>query len=174
MFFIKKIIIIICIVTVILAFNNNNVTSSNIIPSEAIRFRIIAGSNKIADQALKMDIKTDIQKDLFPLLEDAKNINTARNIILNNLNTIDTNLLPYNIEYNISYGNNYFPEKNYMGTAYQAGQYESLVITLGEGKGENWWCVLFPPLCLLEAEESTSEKIEYKSFFKEMINKINK
>jgi len=47
--------------------------------------------------------------------------------------------------------------------------YESLLVTLGSGKGDNWWCVLFPPLCLLEAEES--DKIEYKFFVQELIEK---
>ena len=53
------------------------------------------------------------------------------------------------------------------GIEYDEGYYESLLITLGEGKGDNWWCVLFPPLCLIEAEEST--EVEYKSFIKEII-----
>lgn len=64
---------------------------------------------------------------------------------------------------------NYFPEKEYKGVKYDEGYYESLVITLGEGKGKNWWCVLFPPLCLVEAEES--DKVEYKFFIKELIDK---
>ena len=54
---------------------------------------------------------------------------------------------------------------------YPAGYYESLVVTLGSGAGDNWWCVLFPPLCLLEAEETNTDDIEYKSFVQEMIEK---
>lgn len=67
------------------------------------------------------------------------------------------------------FGFNYFPSKKYKGITYKDGYYESLVVTLGEGKGDNWWCVLFPPLCLLEAEESTD--VEYKSYVKELIDK---
>ena len=77
----------------------------------------------------------------------------------------------YDTEYKINYGLNYFPEKNYKGVTYKEGNYESLVVKLGEGKGENFWCVLFPPLCLLEAEESDKEEVEYKSFIKEIIDK---
>ena len=66
-------------------------------------------------------------------------------------------------------GLNYFPEKEFKGITYDEGYYESLVITIGEGKGDNWWCVLFPPLCMLEAEESTD--VEYKSFVKEIVDK---
>ena len=76
----------------------------------------------------------------------------------------------YNLGYNVSFGSHYFPEKQYKGVTYDAGMYESLLITLGKGEGNNWWCVLFPPLCLIEAEEST--EVEYKSFIAEMIEKF--
>ena len=61
------------------------------------------------------------------------------------------------------------PEKEYKGTTYEEGYYESLVITLGSGEGDNWWCVLFPPLCLLEAEDS--DDVEYTSYVKELVDK---
>ena len=52
------------------------------------------------------------------------------------------------------------------------GYYESLVVTLGSGEGKNWWCVLFPPLCFLDAEETRQkEEVEYKFFIKEIIDK---
>ena len=74
--------------------------------------------------------------------------------------------------YSIDYGMHEFPLKTYKGVTYEAGEYESLLVTLGEGKGDNWWCVLFPPLCLLEADESVdTNKIEYKSFVKEILEK---
>jgi len=59
--------------------------------------------------------------------------------------------------------------KEFNGITYEEGMYESLLVTLGEGKGDNWWCVLFPPLCLLEAEES--DEVEYKFFIQELIEK---
>ena len=65
---------------------------------------------------------------------------------------------------------NYFPEKEYKGIVYEEGEYESLVITLGNGLGENFWCVLFPPLCLLDSEEEV-EDVEYTSFVKELVEK---
>ena len=52
--------------------------------------------------------------------------------------------------------------------------YESLVITLGTGEGDNWWCVLFPPLCLVEADENTTSDAEYTFFIKEIIDKYTK
>ena len=56
---------------------------------------------------------------------------------------------------------------------YKEGNYESLVVTLGDGSGDNFWCVLFPPLCLLEAEDTNNE-VEYKFFVKELIDKYLK
>ena len=73
--------------------------------------------------------------------------------------------------FQVHYGLNYFPEKKYKGVTYKEGYYESLVVTLGEGKGENWWCVLFPPLCLLEAEETNTNAVEYKFFVQDLITK---
>ena len=68
--------------------------------------------------------------------------------------------------YDINYGLNYFPEKTYEGKTYPAGEYESLVITLGSGEGDNFWCILFPPLCMID------EEVEYKSFIKESLSKF--
>ena len=75
--------------------------------------------------------------------------------------------------YDLNYGYNYFPEKSYKGINYPAGEYESLVVTLGDGLGDNWWCVLFPPLCLLEASESDLDEAEYTFYFKDIINKFS-
>ena len=69
--------------------------------------------------------------------------------------------------FHINYGKNFFPEKTYEGEIYAEGEYESLVITLGKGEGDNFWCVLFPPICFIEEDEN----VEYKSFLKELIDK---
>ena len=74
----------------------------------------------------------------------------------------------YNIPFKINFGYNYFPEKNFYGKIYEEGEYESLVIYIGEAKGDNWWCVLFPNYCLID----TNKDIKYKSYIKELINKI--
>ena len=150
------------------------------IPDEAIRIRVIGNSNSEYDQEKKQELRKDVQLYMQNLLKDAKTINDAREIINNNLENINTNVdnylhnLNYDTTYNINFGLNYFPEKEYKGIKYKEGLYESLLITLGEGKGNNWWCVLFPPICLLEAEETETNEVEYKSFVKEIINKYIK
>ena len=83
---------------------------------------------------------------------------------------IEKSLVNEDYSYSINYGLNYFPEKEYNGKTYKEGKYESLLVTLGKGEGNNWWCILFPPLCLVEAEES-EEEVEYDFFFKNIIDK---
>ena len=142
-----------------------------IIPDSAIRFRVIANSDNKKDQHLKLSIKNDVEKELYKLLEGAKNIQEARYIIQNNLNEVDNILNKYNIDYEVKFGNNYFPTKEYKGVTYKAGNYESLVITIGEGLGKNWWCVLFPPLCLLD-EQNNLDDVKYELYASKLINKF--
>ena len=78
----------------------------------------------------------------------------------------------YNETFEINYGTNYFPEKIYKGVKYPEGNYESMVIKIGVASGDNYWCVLFPPLCMMEAKET--DKVEYKFFIEEIINKYIK
>ena len=66
-----------------------------------------------------------------------------------------------------NYGKNYFPRKEYKNVIYEEGEYESVVITIGDGNGKNFWCVLFPPLCMLDEDSN----IEYSSLVKEIIDK---
>ena len=154
----------------------NSVKADNYkIPKDAIRLRVIANSNTAYDQEIKMKVKDLLEIKMYNLLKDIKGVERARKLINNNItdikNDIDYLLKKenYNLEYNINFGNNFFPSKEYKGVIYEEGYYESLVVTLGKGEGDNWWCVLFPPLCLLEAEEN--EKVEYKFFIQELIEK---
>lgn len=165
----KKIIIILFVVVIILVGINEK--EKILIPKDAIRFRIIANSDTLEDQALKLTIKNDVEKELYKLIGNAKNIEEARNIIANNLDVVDEILEKYNIKYEINYGNNYFPQKEYKGITYEEGNYESLVITLGSGLGKNWWCVLFPPLCLLD-EQSNLNDVDYELYATKLINKF--
>ena len=71
--------------------------------------------------------------------------------------------------YNVNYGYNYFPEKTYRGITYNEGYYESIVISIGASEGDNWWCVLFPNLCLADYENKDDK--EYKLWVVETIKK---
>lgn len=171
----KKIIIILTMLTSILIYNefkNNEV----IIPDTAIRLRVIPNSNSSLDQSMKNKVKKYLEKKTYATLSNVTDIEEARTKINDSLSNLDININKifkdnkYNMEYTVDFGYNYFPEKKYRGLKYEEGYYESLVITIGEGKGDNWWCVLFPNLCLVDLENKTN--VEYKSWIVEQINKI--
>lgn len=176
----KKLILI--ILTVIVAFlvyvNVNADVGEIVIPEAAIRVRVIANSNSIDDQSMKMKVKAMIEKNISPLLVGVDNVEDARTIIRDNLDILESDIEAfftnedYDKDFVINFGDNYFPEKDYRGVHYDEGEYESLVVTIGEGVGDNWWCVLFPPLCLLEADESDVDDTEYQFFVAEMLGKI--
>ena len=155
----------------------NVVASNDIIPDDAIRIRVIANSNAEYDQKIKMKVKEEVQYDMYNLLKDTRDLTEARKIIQNNLNnleeTIDTTLQKenYNLPFTVNFGLNYFPEKEFKGIKYEEGYYESVVVTLGEGLGDNWWCVLFPPLCMIEVDENDTTDVEYTTMVKTIIDK---
>ena len=171
----NKTIITILFIVISYVFIGIGVEENIEIPSDAIRIRILANSNDEYDQDVKKEVKEDIQSYMSIILKDTTNIEEARVKINNNLDNINKKVgntlqsLDYKLPYKVNFGLNYFPGKEYKGVKYEAGYYESLLITLGKGEGDNWWCVLFPPLCLIEAEEST--EVEYKSFIKEVLDK---
>ena len=64
--------------------------------------------------------------------------------------------------YNISYGLNHFPKKEYNGQVFSEGDYESLVIEIGEAKGNNYFCILYPPLCMIDEDKTDEVKYDFK------------
>ncbi len=146
-----------------------------VIPDESIRIRIIANSDSFDDQYIKIKVKKLIEPVIEEDLSNSSSLNESRSIIKDNLNKYDSMISSYLVDnaysdkLSINYGSNYFPEKEYKGVKYESGNYESLVIKLGSGMGDNWWCVMFPPICSLEVEENSD--IEYKVFVKELFDK---
>ena len=163
----KKIVFLIIsiVIGVIIYYKNDEV----IIPSDAIRIRIIANSNNIEDLYQKKKIKNEIKNDIYSLVENAKSSNEASDNISNNLDNIKKIVSSKTTDFKVDYGLNYFPSKTYKSVIYPEGNYESLVITLGKGLGDNWWCVLYPPLCMVE-ESDTVGDIEYRSLVADIIN----
>lgn len=151
---------------------SNYVTKENIIPDDAIRVRVIANSNNEEDQKLKQEIRQELEMYLYDKLKDVKSVEDADHVIKDCIPVVKKIISKYTNNYEVNYGLNYFPEKEYKSVKYDAGEYQSLVVTLGNGLGDNWWCVLFPPLCLLEAEENT--EVEYHSYVVDMVNKYMK
>ena len=171
----KKVIFLFLGIIIVYILIGNIVSANNIIPDEAIRIRVIANSNSLSDQIEKTNIKNILQSYLDTKLKNSKSIEETDYIIKQNLNEIRTQIektLKENNSLNgvnIHYGKNFFPKKEYKGIIYESGMYDSLVITIGEGKGNNWWCVLFPPLCLVDED---MEDQEYKLYIKEVLEKF--
>lgn len=144
-----------------------------VIPDEAIRLRILANSDSDEDQALKRKIRDEVNKEITKWVEELTSIEEARELIRTRLPEIKgivedvMKKEKMKQSYSVDFGNVSFPTKLYGNYVYPAGEYEAILITLGEGNGANWWCVLFPPLCFLdfstgqavnaEANEKTSE-----------------
>lgn len=162
----KIIILIVCLFIGIMVYKKND---EIIIPSDAIRIRIIANSNSIKDIYEKKRIKEEIKDSLYNLVKDVKNSYEADNVISTNISYINNLIANKTNNFEIEYGRNYFPRKEYKGVIYPEGDYQSLVITLGNGLGDNWWCVLYPPLCLID-DNDTSNDVEYRSLIMDMLN----
>ena len=168
----KKCFLIIIIVLFYIICNTSNYID---IPESAIRLRIIADSNSKSSQKIKLEVKKNLEKIIYPIIEDAKDEGEVQSLLEENMdyikkeieNTLKSNASEEN--YSINLGLNYFPEKKYKGVVYKSGEYNSLFITLGKGKGDNFWCMLYPPLCL----EDTSKVYKYHSLIKDILNKYN-
>lgn len=155
-------------ISVVIGFLVYSKNEEIIIPSDAIRVRIIANSNNIEDLYKKKKLKEEIKNDLYDLVKDVDTSGEASSIIKENMDKIHSMISNKTNDYTINYGMNYFPSKTYKGVIYKEGNYNSLVITLGKGLGENWWCVLYPPLCMIEDNPDTTD-VEYRMLISDIL-----
>ncbi len=139
---------------------------ARVIPEEAIRLRILAHSNSSADQEIKRIIRDKVRAEISSWVEDYRSIDKARAEIEKHLpdirHLVKTELQKAGISlpYSVQFGTFGFPTKLYGSIIYPAGEYETVLITLGDGRGANWWCVLFPPLCFLDMDSGEAVKKE--------------
>lgn len=118
-----------------------------------LRLHVIANSNTSEDQALKLKVRDTVGITVSTLTEGADNAEQTEEIVKNHIDDIKKAAEDrisdegYNYTVEIKTGEFYFPTKYYANGALPAGNYEAVRVIIGEGKGENWWCVLFPPLC---------------------------
>lgn len=140
-----------CFVISIVSFNNK----SESIRNEVFRMHIIADSDSKEDQLLKLKVRDEVLKFADEYLKNSENKDQAEQIIRNNKNEIVTRALKvinengYNYSVEVKIGKCFFPTKTYNNSVtLPAGEYDAVNIIIGEGKGHNWWCVMFPPMCL--------------------------
>ncbi|MHA6487360.1 stage II sporulation protein R [Bacillus cabrialesii] len=135
-----------------------------VIPDEAIRLRILANSDRDQDQELKRHIRDAVNKEITTWVEDITSIEEARRVIRSKLPEIKEIAKEtmekegVNQSISVDFDKISFPTKLYGNMVYPAGEYEAILITLGNGDGANWWCVLFPPLCFLDFSNGEAVK----------------
>ena len=135
---------------------------------EYLRLHIRANSNSVIDQNVKYEIKNIMVDYLTPYLCSVETKQQAEDVI----NNLSTNLIAqcvqhlrrkgFNYSVNIKISNEYFPTRTYNNTTLESGYYDAVIVELGEAVGDNWWCVMYPPLCFVNKNENTMQ-IKYKS-----------
>ena len=132
----------------------NNIDEAIIVNEDAVRIRILPHSNAYQDQLAKRMVSFAIDEFLIGNSASLGNVESTRNFIQMNISQIESRInqvlqkINYELGFEVSYGAHLFPEKHHNGEVLPAGYYESLVIRIGEGRGNNWWCFINPGLCL--------------------------
>jgi stage II sporulation protein R len=139
------------------------------IPEESIRLRILANSDSVSDQALKRHVRDAIVEQMNSWVAGPTDLEEARAIVRSRLPELEQAVAKeiarygYDYSYKVELGVVPFPAKMYGSKAYPAGDYEAVRVTIGEGAGQNWWCVLFPPLCFVNAAKGEAVTKDSKS-----------
>ncbi len=136
-------------------------------PGELIRFHVLANSDTEADQALKLAVKDQVVSYMQTLLDDAESVEDSREIIQNHLPDIQQQAQLVLAQKGsdegvaVQYGHFDFPVKYYGQFSLPAGNYEALRVVIGQGEGHNWWCVLFPPMCFVDAGQVETDELAH-------------
>lgn len=172
-----------CICLVVFSFSSiqylNSVHAAKMqkeIASQILRFHVVANSDSVIDQSLKLVIKDTLTNALKPELKSANNLDDARRIIehnLSNLESLSNQVIEehgFSYETKASLTKGYFPLKVYGDLSLPPGEYEAIRIELGEANGQNWWCIMYPPLCFVDSTYSVvpdSSKEQLKELLSE-------
>ncbi len=138
----------------------------NTFKEQIIRFHIKANSDDEEDQALKLRIRDEILDQIGDKFETSHSIEESREIILENLDNIkeiaeeEIKKEGKDYEVAVSLEKDQFPTRSYGDMVFPSGEYEALKLTIGEGVGKNWWCVMFPPLCFVDITHGVPANIE--------------
>ena len=168
----KKILIIMAVIITILCKSKKDEV---IIPNNAIRFRVVSSSNTIEDQTIKNKVSKKLQKDIYNLTKHTNTYEETKKVLDTNYeylkNSIEEELKNNKAEYSyrLNIGRNYFPSKKYKGVKYDAGYYDSVSVELGRHEGLNWWCIIYPPLCLIDEDASD---VEYTTLASELLDNV--
>lgn len=125
------------------------------ISGSLVRLHVLAVSDDENEQRIKLGVRDAVLEYISPYLEQARSSEDAKRIINSNLGGIKSTAetAAYGRKVTVTLSEEYYPTREYEGFALPAGRYDSLRVILGDGKGHNWWCVVFPPLCVSAAQQ---------------------
>ena len=172
----KKIIIAVVVLAVLVAVIVAIPTKSNA-QTDFLRIHIRANSNDTLDQNVKYQVKSAVVDYMTPYLANATDKKKAMEIVRSRLSDIERVCDAVLQQNGFSYTSRakltteQFPDRAYDDVTLPAGVYDALIIELGSGTGNNWWCVVYPPLCFVGGESNGTNQIAYKSKLLEIINK---
>lgn len=124
--------------------------------NSVIRLHVLANSDSAEDQALKLRVRDRILKDGRELFKNAKSEEEARRILSENRDFLENSARDeifsagYDYPVALNMGKYDFPMKVYENYAFPSGEYEAVRVEIGKAEGQNWWCVMFPPLCFVD------------------------
>ena len=150
----------------LVALNFLPVHGEEAIYNSVIRLHVIAASDSDSDQALKLKVRDAVLSGLSTLSEGCSSKSEAEEKLASQLDEIRAVALETlaaegcDCQVSVSLGKEKYPQKSYDGVCFPAGEYTSLRIVIGEGEGKNWWCVLFPQLCLAGAKNAEAAFVE--------------
>lgn len=141
-----------------------------------LRIHIRANSNSEQDQTVKYKVKDNVVEALIPLLSQIESFEEAKCVISENFSmieqvanqTLQDNGFSYTSSAKIS--NEYFPTRTYENITLEEGYYDALILNLGSGEGDNWWCIVFPAFCFTQTKKS--DNIVYISQIWEIIKSV--
>lgn len=137
------------------------------ISSSLVRLHVVAVSDEPEEQALKLKVRDAVLSYLSPMLSEVESSEAAAALISSRLDEISRSARSASEgrAVTVTLGEEYYPTRVYEGFTLPAGRYQSLRIVLGEGQGHNWWCIVFPPVCLSAVQsEAVAETMAEEDF----------
>ena len=162
----QKFVIVLLVMAIVLCYGCAGQSSTSY-----LRIHIRANSNSATDQAIKYEVKDLVVTYLTPYVSDCDSLDEVKQVVnnckLKLKQIVDTYLQDNNFDYecSININNEFFPTRRYDGVTLEANYYDAVIVNLGSGQGNNWWCVVYPPLCF------TGNNVVYKSKLVELIQK---
>ncbi len=151
----KKIAVIIGVFIIIFLGSSYYYANNNSLNDSVLRLHVIANSDSIDDQALKIAVKNEVVSLMRTEFAEQQDVEQARQLAVDNIPRIQELAEKviqdqgYDYPVQVKVGEYMFPTKSYGNLVFPQGEYQALRIIIGQGEGKNWWCVLFPPLCMV-------------------------